>query len=151
MLALIHEYHKEPLTKNQSAFVQKFRDSSVFLFPNPIYTAWLAHSYDEDSSFNPMFRERLSTNFYHSTLTDNLLLRTEPKEVTLSSEHHYKKEKGPIDSSFRYQMSSDRLLRIQGRTLLFSTPQNDVVAVKVQKKESLSPPWKKNSKWQIIC
>ncbi|CZH24708.1 T4SS meta-effector polyglutamylase SidJ [Legionella pneumophila serogroup 1] len=134
MLALIHEYHKEPLTKNQSAFVQKFRDSSVFLFPNSIYTAWLAHSYDDDSSFNPMFRERLSTNFYHSTLTDNLLLRTEPKEVTLSSEHHYKKEKGPIDSSFRYQMSSDRLLRIQGRTLLFSTPQNDVVAVKVQKK-----------------
>ena len=134
MLTLIQTQYKEPLTKNQTAFIQKFKDSSVFLFPNSIYMAWLAHSYDADSSFNPMYRESLTTNFYHSNLTDNLLLRTVPKEVTLATGHYYKKEKAPVDTTFRYPMGSDKLVRIQGRTILFSDPSGEVFAVKVQKK-----------------
>lgn len=133
--AFILDNNKKPLTHNQRAFMQQYRDSTAFFFPNQVYLAWLTQSYESDSILNPMYRESRSTHYYHANITDNLLLRTRPKEVNFGSQHFFQKGKGSVKNRFRFNINDGKLLRIQGRTLLFSTDKgNEIIAVKVQKK-----------------
>ncbi|KTD06696.1 substrate of the Dot/Icm secretion system [Legionella gratiana] len=134
MVSFIIDSNKGTLTRNQNAFIQQFKDSPAFFFPNPIYMSWLTHSYEEDSSLNPMYNISKKTHYYHATITDNLLLRTQPKQVTFRPEHYYQEGKGIVDTDFRYMMNQSNLLRIQGRTLLFTDESGELIAVKVQKK-----------------
>lgn len=82
-----------------------------------------------------MYRESRSTHYYHANITDNLLLRTRPKQVNFGPQHFFQKGKGPVKNTYRFNINDGKLMRIQGRTLLFSTNKgNEVIAVKVQKK-----------------
>ncbi|HIG0326766.1 TPA: SidJ family T4SS effector polyglutamylation protein [Legionella pneumophila] len=133
--AFILDNNKKPLTHNQRAFMQQFRDSTAFFFPNQVYLAWLTQSYESDSILNPMYRESRSTHYYHASITDNLLLRTRPKQVNFGSQHFFQKGKGSVKNTFRFNINDGKLLRIQGRTLLFSMNKgHEIIAVKVQKK-----------------
>lgn len=134
MVSFIIESNKGTLTRNQNAFIQQFKDSPAFFLPNPIYMSWLTHSYEKDSSINPMYNISKKTHYYHATIADNLLLRTQPKQVTFAPKHYYEKGKGIVDTDFRYTMDPSNFLRIQGRTLLFTDESEELIAVKVQKK-----------------
>ncbi|MFO9065968.1 Dot/Icm T4SS effector SdjA [Legionella pneumophila serogroup 1] len=133
--AFILDYNKKPLTHDQRAFMQQFRDSAAFFFPDQVYLAWLTQSYEPGSILNPMYRESRSTHYYHANITDNLLLRTRPKQVNFGPQHFFQKGKGSVKNTYRFNINDGKLMRIQGRTLLFSTNKdNEVIAVKVQKK-----------------
>ncbi|ARB93173.1 SidJ family T4SS effector polyglutamylation protein [Legionella longbeachae] len=134
LVSFIIDNNKGTLTRNQNAFIQQFKDSPAFLFPNPIYMSWVAHGYEKDSNINPMYNISKKTHYYHATITDNLLMRTQPKQVTFAPKHYYENGKGIVDTDFRYTMHQNNLLRIQGRTLLFSDESGELIAVKVQKK-----------------
>lgn len=122
------------LTRDQFVFMQQFKDSPAFFLPNSIYMSWLTHAYEEDSHVKPMYNISKTTHYYHATITDNLLFRTQPKQVTFAPEHYYQKGKGSVNTEFRYTMKKSSLLRIQGRTLLFTDESGDLFAVKVQKR-----------------
>lgn len=134
MVSFIIDNNKGTLTRNQNAFIQQFKDSPAFFFPNPIYMSWITHGYEKDSNINPMYNISKKTHYYHAAITDNLLLRTQPKQVTFAPKHYYEKGKGIVDTDFRYTMHQSNLLRIQGRTLLFTDDSDELIAVKVQKK-----------------
>lgn len=133
--SFIYDFHRMSLTHNQNAFMQKFKESAAFFFPNPVYTAWLNQTFETDSKLNPMYRDASSTHYYHAAITDNLLLRTEPRQVSFAPEHYFQEGKGSIDTSYRFNINSARFLSIQGRTLLFMTDTNDIIAMKVQKSD----------------
>ncbi|KTD06092.1 substrate of the Dot/Icm secretion system [Legionella gratiana] len=120
------------LTRNQSAFLRQFEKSAAFFFPDLLYMLWLTQSYKEDSN-EKLICSSCKINYY-SDVTDNLLLRTQPKQIKFAAESYYEQEKESINSNFRYLMSQKNLLRIQGRTLLFINKSSEVIAVKVQKK-----------------
>lgn len=134
ILDFIRERSSEELTHNQKALMQQYKESPAFLFPNPVYMAWLNQSYEADSRLRPMYRERSSTHYYHANITDNLLMRTQKKQVNFAPQHYYQQGRGPVDSAFRFNINSSNLVRVQGRTLLFANNQNELIAVKVQKK-----------------
>ncbi|WP_115712177.1 SidJ family T4SS effector polyglutamylation protein [Legionella sainthelensi] len=120
------------LTRNQRAFIRQFEKSAAFFFPDLIYMLWLTQSYKEDSNERLIYSDCKIQ--YHSDVTDNLLLRTQPKQIKFAPENYYEQEKESVNSNYRYLMSKKNLLRIQGRTLLFTHKSTEVIAVKVQNK-----------------
>jgi hypothetical protein len=133
LLSFLHAQNSKPFTHQQKAFINNFKQTPAFFFPNQVYMAWLAQSYEADSAFKPFASDGSTTQYYHSNITDNLLLRTRQKEVTLAREHFYRMGRDPVNTEFRFDLNRANLVGIQGRTLLFSGSRGQIVAVKVQK------------------
>lgn len=131
--SVIVEFNNKALTRNQIGFIRQFKESPAFFFPDLIYMLWVIQSFAANSSERAM-HSSVCTKYYYAEITDNLLLRTQPKHVKFYPEYDYLKEDEAINSDFRYQMSKEHFLRIQGRTMLFSDDSNNVFAVKVLKK-----------------